>query len=217
MKLSKETLEILKNFASINSNILIRVGNTLTTISVAKNIIGEAIVDESFEKEFGIYDLPEFLNVYNITDNADIYIKDNYLDISWANSKIKYIFADSSVLTFPAKVPQFPAPDVEVEVDATVIKHASVLKSPNLAIVSNGSNVKLKTFDKANPSSNSFEIDLEVEYAKSFNVIFDINTLKLLPGKYKVQISSKVPFTRWENLDRPVSYIIALDTSSSFE
>lgn len=216
MKISKETLDILKNFSTINSNILITPGNLLTTISVAKNIVAEATIDESFDREFGIYDLNEFLSVYNITDNGDVYINEKYLDISWGNSKIKYVFADANVLTFPKKRIQFPEHIAEVVVSSDVIKTASVLKSPNLAIVSNGTNVKLKTFDKDNLSSNSYELDLSTEPLQKFSAVFDIKTLRLVPGDYTVKISAK-GISHWQHAEKPLSYFIALDTSSTFE
>jgi hypothetical protein len=223
MKLSKETLEILKNFSTINENICIKPGNILTTISVGNNIIAEAVIDESFDKEFCIYNLIEWLNVYNVTDNGDIYIMDKFMDISWGNSKIKYGFADKDSIYYTEKVPKFhhnggslPDQVIEVEVASSTIKTASVLKSPHMGIVSNGSNVKLKTFDYNTPSSNSYELDLDVNHDKKFAAILDINSLKILPGTYKVKISS-AGITCWTNLDRPVTYYITLDTVSKFE
>lgn len=215
MKLSKETLDVLKNFSTINPNILIKPGNILSTISVASNIVAEATIDESFDKEFGIYELNNFLSVYNITNNGDIYIRDNHLDISWDNNKIRYVFADKEVLTYPQNSIKFPTPDVEVEISSDVIKTAGALKSTHLGIISNGTNVKLKTFDLSNPSSNSYELDLDVEYSNKFDAILDINTLKIIPGTYNVKISNK-GITSWENLERPVRYYIALDTASKF-
>jgi len=102
MKLSEETITVLKNFASINQSILIKNGSNLRTISIMKNILGEAKIQEEFPRDFAIYDLNQFLNGLNLHQDPDLDFTDNsYVTIREGKRKAKYFFADPEVIVSP--------------------------------------------------------------------------------------------------------------------
>ena len=161
MKLSNKTLEVLKNFSNINQNILIEEGNVLRTISTMKNILGSATIEESFPKEFGIYDLNEFLGVLSLTKDSEIELdNESYLTINSGKIKIKYFFSDPSIIVAPPKVFNPPPTDISFTVSkdvlATVMKASAVMQLPDLVIDSNG----MKVTDLKNVTSNEFTEEL---------------------------------------------------------
>lgn len=221
MKLSRETIEVLKNFATINTNMVFIPGTTLKTISAIGNIYAVAEIEESFDTTFGIYDLTDFLNVHNITDNAELNIYDKYMDMSWGSNNIKYLFTDPELIDEDTlkklnRNIKFTDSIIELNISSSVIKTASVLRSTNMAIICKDGVVKMKLMDKDNPLANSFEQVFEdVVCETNMEAYIDINSLKLINGEYSLQISSK-GLSCFQNLDRPVKYYITLDTASKF-
>lgn len=220
MNVSNETIEVLKNFAGINPNIVISPGQKLKTISEAKNIMAEADITEDFPVEFGIYDLHEFLSVINLVDTPVLNFGDNSVRITDGRLNVNYFYSEKDILTTPQK--DINMPDSEVGVTLTMsqldqIKKASaVLGHSELIIGSNDEgNMYAQVCDTQDSTSNSFTLDLEVQSSDKFQFLFNIPNLKLMNGDYHVSISSKL-ISHWTNADYPINYFIALEKGSSF-
>ena len=220
MKLSDKTLTLLKNFSSINQSILFKEGNSLRTISVMKNILAEATIEEELPKNFGIYDLNQFLNGLNLHQNAELdFQNDGYVVIKEGKSRSKYFFADPNVIvTPPDKDIVLPSEDVCFLLDTKeldkLLKAAAVYQLPDLSVVGEAGVVKLVVRDKKNDTSNDFSVVVgETDEVFSFN--FKVENIKILPGSYEVVISSKL-LSRFKNTGFDVTYHIALEPDSTF-
>ncbi len=220
MKLSDKTLTLLKNFSSINQSILFKEGNSLRTISVMKNILAEAKIEEELPKDFGIYDLNQFLNGLNLHQNAELdFQNDGYVVIKEGKSRSKYFFADPNVIvTPPDKEIALPSEDVCFILDTKeldkLLKAAAVYQLPDLSVVGEAGVVKLVVRDKKNDTSNDFSIVVgETDEVFIFN--FKVENIKILPGTYEVVISSKL-LSRFKNTGFDVIYHIALEPDSTF-
>ena len=192
MKLSEKTIDLLENFSSINQSILVKKGSKLRTISVMKNILAEAEVDENFEKDFGIYDLPQFLNGVNLMNDPDIDLRnESYMILREGNTtKVKFAFADPNVIISPPeKGIELPNSDVSFQLDSIqlqkLLKASSIYQLPDLAAVGNAKNITLTVRDKKNDNSNEFALVVgETDSIFEFN--FKIENIKLIPGSYEV-------------------------------
>jgi hypothetical protein len=220
MKLSDKTLTLLKNFSSINQSILFKEGNSLRTISVMKNILAEATIEEELPKDFGIYDLNQFLNGLNLHQNAELdFQNDGYVVIKEGKSRSKYFFADPNVIvTPPEKDIALPSEDVCFLLDTKeldkLLKAAAVYQLPDLSVVGEAGVVKLVVRDKKNDTSNDFSVVVgETDEVFTFN--FKVENIKILPGNYEVVISSKL-LSRFKNTGFNVTYHIALEPDSTF-
>jgi hypothetical protein len=220
MKLSDKTLTLLKNFSSINQSILFKEGNNLRTISVMKNILAEATIEEELPKDFGIYDLNQFLNGLNLHNNAELdFQNDGYVVIKEGKSRSKYFFADPNVIiTPPEKDIVLPSEDVCFLLDTKeldkLLKAAAVYQLPDLSVVGESGVVKLVVRDKKNDTSNDFSVVVgETDETFSFN--FKVENIKILPGSYEVVISRKL-LSRFKNTSFDVTYHIALEPDSTF-
>ena len=220
MKLSDKTLTLLKNFSSINQSILFKEGSSLRTISVMKNILAEATIDEELPKDFGIYDLNQFLNGLNLHQNAELdFQNDGYVVIKEGKSRSKYFFADPNVIiTPPEKEIALPSEDVCFLLDTKeldkLLKAAAVYQLPDLSVVGEAGVVKLVVRDKKNDTSNDFSVIVgETDETFSFN--FKVENIKILPGSYEVVISRKL-LSRFKNTSFNVTYHIALEPDSVF-
>jgi len=220
MKLSDKTLTLLKNFSSINQSILFKEGNSLRTISVMKNILAEATIEEKLPKDFGIYDLNQFLNGLNLHQNAELdFQNDGYVVIKEGRSRSKYFFADPNVIvTPPDKDIMLPSEDVCFVLDTKeldkLLKAAAVYQLPDLSVVGEAGVVKLVVRDKKNDTSNDFSVVVgETDEVFTFN--FKVENIKILPGSYEVVISSKL-LSRFRNTGFDVTYHIALEPDSTF-
>ena len=223
MKISKETLDVLKNFSAINPNLVISEGNKLSTIAEAKNIMASTTVAETFPKEIGIYDLNEFLSALSLIENADLEFGDESVVMKSSTSSITYRYADKSILTSPEKGVNMPESEVVVNISADLIsqirKAGGALGHPVVSIskASDSDKVVLQVKDPNNTSANVFEIDTGSTSDKSeFDFQFLIANLKLIPGDYKVSVSSKL-ISHWECINNnSVEYWIALEKNSTF-
>jgi hypothetical protein len=221
MKLSDKTLSLLKNFSGINQSILFRQGNKLRTISVMKNILAEAEITEEFPKDFGIYDLNQFLNGLNLHQNAELdFDNDGYVVIREGKMKSKYFFADPSVIVIPPdKEITLPSEDVCFEINTQqldkLLKASGIYQLPDLSAVGDAGVVKLVVRDKKNDTSNDFSIMVgETDSVFTFN--FKVENIKILPGAYQVIISQKL-LSRFTSTDRDLKYYIAMEPDSTFE
>jgi hypothetical protein len=218
MKLSKETVALFKNFAGINSNLLLKSGNKLSTISAQKNVMSDATVSETFP-DFGIYDLNEFLGAMSLFDDPDLDFQDKYVSISQGSMKIKFFAADAAVLTAPQKAITFPEAEVNFSITSQMLnmiqKTASVLRSPDVSIVGDGSTITAVVGDKKNATGNSFSEPVGTT-DKTFKVNLKVENLKMLPGDYAVSISSK-KISRFKSTSSDLVYYVAVEADSTFE
>ena len=221
MNLSDNTLGILKNFAGINNSILVMEGIQLRTISVMKNILAEAEIPEDFPRQFGIYDLNQFLNGLSLHSDPNLdFTEQSYLTISEGRRKVKYFFADPQVIIAPPeKEITLPTEDVCFQLESItlekLLKAAAVYQLPDLCAVSENGTIKLVVHDKKNDTSNEFAIVVG-ETDRNFSFNFKIENIKIIPGAYDVVISSKL-LSRFVNSKLNLTYYIALEPDSTFE
>ena len=221
MNLCDNTLGILKNFAGINNSILVKEGNQLRTISVAKNILAEAEIDEDFPRQFGIYDLNQFLNGLSLHQDPDLdFSEESYLTIREGKRRVKYFFADPQVIVAPPeKEITLPSQDVCFQLDSTaldkLLKAAAVYQLPDLSAVGEAGVVKLVVRDKKNDTSNEFAVVVG-ETEKNFTFNFKVENIKIIPGAYNVVVSQKL-LSKFTNTNFNLKYYIALEPDSTFE
>lgn len=221
MKLSTSTLDVLKNFASINPNLVVKSGEPIGTISEAKNIMATAEIPETFNSDFGIYDLNEFISMFNLMADPDLTFNTNSVLFESGRSRASYRFADPSVLTAPKNKINMPAADLTVTITGDVLtqirKAAGVLGHSIVSIKGSNGTVTLSVVDPKNSASNTFSVVIDESNSQtaSFDLQFLISNLKVIPGDYEVKISSKL-ISHWTNSASPVNYYIALEKSSTF-
>jgi ribosomal protein L28 len=218
MKLSKETVALIKNFAGINSNLLLKSGNKLATISSQKNVMADATVAETFP-DFGIYDLNEFLGAMSLFEDPDLDFQDKYVSIKQGSMNIKFFAADSSVLTSPQKAITFPDAEINFAISASMLsmisRAASVVRASDVSIVGDGSTVTVVVGDKKNATGNSFSESVGTT-DKAFKVNLKVENLKMLPGDYNVSVSSK-KISRFKSASTDLVYYVAVEADSTFD
>ena len=220
MKLSEKTLTVLKNFAGINNSILVKEGNQLRTISVAKNILAEANIDEEFPRQFGVYDLNQFLNGLSLHQDPDLdFTEESYLNIREGKRRVKYFFADPQVIISPPdKQITLPSEDVHFQLESSaldkLLKAAAVYQLPDLCVVGEAGAVRLVVRDKKNDTSNSYSVAVG-ETDKEFTFNFKVENIKIIPGSYDVVVSSKL-LSEFTNSTYNLKYYIALEPDSTF-
>tara|TARA_Y100000766_G_scaffold111634_1_gene95586 strand:+ start:1254 stop:1919 length:666 start_codon:yes stop_codon:yes gene_type:complete len=219
MKLSDKTLSFLKNFSTINQSILFKQGTRLRTISVMKNILAEASIEEELPKDFGIYDLNQFLNGLSLHHNPDLdFANEGHVVIKEGRMRSKYFFADPQVIiTPPDKEMTLPTEDVTFELSTEqldkLLKAAAIYQLPDLSVEGVNGVVKIVVKDKKNDTSNSFSITVgETDKVFSFN--FKVENIKILPGTYDVVVSSKL-LSRFSSKNHDLTYFIALEPDST--
>jgi hypothetical protein len=220
MKLSESTVNLLKNFSSINQSILFKEGNKLRSISVMKNILAEATISEEFPKDFGIYDLNQFLNGLSLHNSPELDFENNqFVVIKEGKMRSKYFFADASVIVSPPeKEITLPTEDVCFQLTSQQLeklkKAASVYQLPDISAIGENGVIKLVARDKKNDTSNDFSI-IVGETEDSFVFNFKEENLKIVPGTYDVIVSSKL-LSKFTNQNLDVTYYIALEPDSTF-
>ena len=220
MKLSDNTLTILKNFSGINNSILVKQGTKLRTISVAKNILAEAEIDEEFPRDVALYDLNQLLNILSTYPDPNLDFKEeSYLAYREGNRRGKYFYSDPAVIISPPeKDITLPTQDVcfqlEHSVLSQVLKAAAVLQLPDLSVVGGAGVVKLVVRDKKNDTSHAEEFVVG-ETDKEFTFNFKIENIKIIPGAYDVVVSSKL-LSKFTNAKYNLTYYIALEPDSTF-
>ena len=220
MKLSDSTLSLLKNFSTINQSILFKEGSKLRTISVMKNILAEATISEELPKDFGIYDLNQFLNGLGLHQSPELDFKnDGHVVIKEGKMRSKYFFADPNVIITPPDKPiELPSEDVTFELSTDqldkLLKAAAIYQLSDLSVVGGDGVVKVLVRDKKNDTSNIFSIAVgETESTFAFN--FKVENIKILPGNYSVVVSQKL-LSRFTAKNYDLTYYIALEPDSTF-
>ena len=219
MKLSKETVGLFKNFAGINSNLLLKSGNKLATISAQKNVMADATVTETFP-DFGIYDLNEFLGAMSLFDDPELEFSDKVCKITQGNMSIKYYAADASVLTAPTKAITFPEAEINFELSNQMLtmvqRTASVLKASDVSVVGENGQITLVVGDKKNATGNSFSEPVGTT-DKTFKVNLKVENLKMIPGDYTVSVSSKKISRFKSTTNGDLVYYVAVEADSTFD
>jgi hypothetical protein len=223
MKFSPKTIDVLKNFSTINPGLLFKSGSTITTMSPQKNILCEAVVEDTFPQDFGVHDLNNFLSVLSLNKDPEIEFDGKNAIIKFLNgrSKIKYRFTEASMIVSPPEK-KITLPSVDVTFSLTeedyawIQKTAAILRSPNVAVVGNGTTVELLTFDAVDDSAPTNSVDIALQTDKNFKLIFKTENLKMVPGAYSVDISSK-GIAHFKNTKENIQYWIATEAGSSFE
>ena len=221
MNLSDNTLTILKNFAGINNSILVKEGTQLRTISVAKNILAEAEIEEAFPREFAIYDLNQFLNGLSLHQDPDLdFTPESYITIKEGKRRVKYFYADPNVIISPPeKEITLPSEDVHFQLESAslekLLKAAAVYQLPDFSVVGANGAVKLVVRDKKNDTSNEYAITVG-ETDKNFTFNFRVENIRIIPGSYDVVVSSKL-LSQFTNSQFNLKYYIALEPDSTFE
>jgi len=221
MKLSNETLTVLKNFAGINQSILVRKGNKLRTMSVMKTVLAEATVNEEFEKEFAIYDLNQFLNGISLHEDPELdFQEDKYVVIREGKRRVKYFFADPQVIVSPPeKEISLPSQDVCFQLEHSqydkIKKAAAVYQLEDLSVIGEAGVIRLVVRDKRNATSNEYSI-IVGETDKEFTFNFKVENIKIIPASYDVVLSSKL-LSKFTNERYNLNYYIPMEPDSTFE
>ena len=220
MKLSDNTLSVLKNFSTINQSILFKQGTKLRTISVMKNILAEVKLKEELPKDFGIYDLNQFLNGMGLHQSPELdFNNDGYVVIKEGKMRSKYFFADPQVIVTPPDNPiELPSEDVSFTLSTDqldkLLKAAAIYQLQDLSVIGGDGVVKILVRDKKNDTSNDFSIVVgETDSTFSFN--FKVENIKILPGTYDVVVSKKL-LSRFISKNQDLTYYIALEPDSTF-
>ena len=221
MKLSDNTLTLLKNFAGINQSILVKQGNKLRTISIAKNILAEAEISEEFPRNFAIYDLNQFLNGLSLHQDPDLdFTEDSYITIREGKRRVKYFYADPNVIISPPeKEIKLPSEDVCFQLETgsleKLVKAAAVYQLPDISAIGDAGVIRLVVRDKKNDTSNEYSIIVgETDEQFTFNFKVE-NISKIVSGAYDVVVSSKL-LSQFTNSKHNLSYWIALEPDSTF-
>ena len=218
MKLSTETISVLKNFSTINANLMVKVGSSLSTMSAMKNIVAKADVAEEFLSDFAIYDLNEFLSALSLFGKPDLEFNDDFVIITeeGTSKSLKYWFSDPSVVTTPSKEISMPSTELTFNLSSDTLneitKAAAVIGVPDMALAGG----KLMVTDKKNSTANAYETSLDVgDVAAEYKFWFKVENLKVMPGAYDVEVSSK-KISHFTNTKLGVQYWIALEPESSY-
>ena len=220
MKLSDSTLAVLKNFAGINNSILVKKGNQLRTISVAKNILAEAEIPEDFPRDVAIYDLNQFLNGLSLHQDPNLdFTEDSHITIKEGKRRVKYFYADPQVIIAPPdKEINLQTKEVCFQLESTslekLVKAAAVYQLPDLSVIGENGEITMVVRDKKNDTSNEYAVYVG-ETDQTFDFNFKVENIKIIPGAYDVVISSKL-LSEFTNTQYNLKYFIALEPDSTF-
>ena len=222
MKLSSNTTMVLKNFATINQNLVIKEGSELLTMSSMKNIVAKATVEEKFPKEFAIYDLNEFLASLSIFKSPVLEFEEQYLTIKeedQPHKKLTYFYSDPSVVQSPTKTITMPSEEVKFHLDINKLlemkRAAGVIGSPDMVLQKSSGNSSLLVKDKKNDTANNYSSDIKTDGDGEYKFFFKVENLKLFDGDYDVKISSK-NISHFKNDKSNIEYWIALEPESTY-
>ena len=224
MKLSEHTISVLKNFASINQNLVIKEGSELQTMSAMKNIVARSGVEENFPKEMAIYDLNEFLAALSLFSSPVLEFDEQYVTIkeeSNPTNSLKYFYSDPSVVQSPSKTITMPSEDITFELtsgDLSKMKRASaVIGAPDMVLENTDEPFKsiLNAIDKKNDTANNYSLDISTNGDGEFKFYFKVENLKLMDGSYDVSVSSR-NISNFKSKNSDVEYWIALEPESTY-
>ena len=217
MQLSNDTRDVLKNFSTINQNLLVKSGNVINTMSAMKNIVAKATIPDTFDNEFAIYDLNEFLSAMSLFKSPTLDFGDQSVRLNeeGGGSSLKYFFSDPSVVTTPKTEITMPSVDVEFtftqDTFNAISKASAVLGVPDVGLKGTaGGDIELTVTDRKNETSNDFSIKVGDNSPTDFTYFFKVENVELLGGDYKVQVSAK-GISHFAHVNKSVEYFIALE------
>ena len=220
MKLSNETLAVLKNFSTINQGIQFKKGKKISTVSSSKTVLAQATLSDTFPQDFCIYDLNQFLAVHGLfKDGADIDFDSSNVIFKGGKSKVRYRMTDKNMIVIPPEK-EIVLPSVDCSFTLTqsdlewIMKTSSVLSSPHIAVQSDGEKIQLLTFDAADDSAHTNSIELGDGNGNSYKVVFKTENMKLIPGTYDVDVSFK-GIGHFKNVKDNIDYWIAFESKES--
>ena len=217
MKLSDNTISVLKNYSTINQNLMINMGSTLSTMSAMKNIVAKATVEETFEKDVAIYDLNEFLACMSLFQNLDLDFQDDFVIMKGeSNNSLKYWYSDPSVVTTVSKAIEMPECEVNFSLSSEqlsdITKAAATIGAPDMVLESGS----IKVTDKKNDTANSYSMSaFEDTSGVDYKFWFKVENLKLMSGTYDVNVSSN-KISNFKNTNADIEYFIALEPESYY-
>jgi hypothetical protein len=219
MKLSNETLTVLKNFSAINQGIQFKKGKKLTTVSAGKTVLAQANLKDEFPQDFCVYDLNQFLSVHSLFKDSEINFDGSNIIIGTGRKSTKYrMTAKEMIVTPPEKEISLPSVDCSFALSSedhdSIMKTASVLSSPHIAVVSDGDKVEIQTFDANDDSAHVFSISVGEGNGKKYNIVFKTENIKLIPGSYDVEISFK-GIAHFKNTKEDIQYWIAFEAKET--
>ena len=216
MKLSDNTISVLKNYSTINQNLMINMGSTLSTMSAMKNIVAKATVEETFEKDVAIYDLNEFLASMSLFDKPELDFQDDFVMMRGEkNNSLRYWYSDPSVVTTVSKAIEMPECEVEFTLSteqlAEITRAAATIGAPDMVLESGS----IKVTDKKNDTANSYSMNLFEDTGVDYKFWFKVENLKLMSGTYDVNVSSN-KISNFKNINADIEYFIALEPESYY-
>ena len=223
MKLSKHTLSMLKNFSDINMSIEIKKGNILRTVSVQKNILAQAELEEEFPQDFAIYELNRFLGAVSLFDDPEFQFNGKSANIGTTKHSVDYVYCDPSmIVTPPENNITFPEPEVKFTLSqnalSQIMKASNVLGTPEIAVEGGphpNDVIRLMALDVNNDSTDTFKVVLEERSDNKFRFVFKTENMKMIPGNYDVEISSK-GISHFSLQGQKLQYWIATEAYSTF-
>ena len=223
MKLSKHTLNMLKNFSDINMSIEIKKGNVLRTVSVQKNILAQAELEDEFPKDFAIYELNRFLGAVSLFDDPELEFNAKSVNIGTTKYSADYVYCDPSmIVTPPENNITFPDPEVKFTLTqdslSQVMRASNVLGTPEIAIEGGphpNDSIRIKALDVNNDSTDTFQVVLDEKSGHTFRFVFKTENMKMVPGNYDIEISSK-GISHFLLQGTKLQYWIATESTSNF-
>ena len=219
MKLSNETLVVLKNFASINSGIQFKTGNVISTMSGGKTILAKATVKDEFPQDFCVYDLNQFLSIHSIGKDTELDFDDKNIIIKAGKNEISYRKTEKSmIVTPPDKELKLPSSEISFSLSeeelASILKATAILQSPNISVQSDGDTVNIVSCNVEDSSAHTNSFRVGEGNGTSYKMVFLADNLKLIPGSYDVEISSK-GLSHFKNKNVDIQYWVATEAKYS--
>jgi len=223
MRISEGTMDVLKNFSTINPSLAFKQGNTIRTVSEQKNILAQAVVEDAFPVDFAIYELNQFLGLASLFENADFAFGEADVTIRDEKNKShsRYTYTDPSMVTSPPeKNLDMPDPEIQFSVTAddlkAVVSAANQLGLPEVVVRGGALGISLVATDMKNPTSNEYSRDVGESNGDIFNMVFKTENLKFISGDYDVKIS-KAGISHFKNISGHIEYWVATETNSEYE
>ena len=219
MKLSNETLNVLKNFSTINQGIEFKKGNKLATMAATKSVLAKATLKDEFPQDFCIYDLNQFLSVHSLYKDTELDFNDIDVVFKSGRSKVKYRKTEKNQIVVPPEK-ELSLPTVDVSFTLTsedfdsILKTANVLQSPHVSVESSGDKINLTAFNADDNSAHTNSIEIGDGNGKSFKMVFLTQNLKMIAGSYDAEISFK-GLASFKNTKQEIQYWVASESKHS--
>ena len=218
MKFNNRTVQILRNFSTINEGLIFKTGNVIQTATVTKTIKARAKLNADVQKQFAVAELPKFLSALSLFEEPELDVTDTNVIIGSGTEKLKYTLAEPSLIRSPSeKEIELPSHDVQFELKNDILnrvmKALGIIGAPEIAITGDGEKVYLEVINTANPSSSTYKVEVGIT-DKRFQLIFLADNLKILPGDYTVDICKRgIAHFKSEDLE----YWMPFEHTSTFE